>query len=58
MDMIEEIQNWEKNYLSMDPPLSKREKQLLEGEEIRSHEGMVYGRMYADWKVRRGFKWA
>ena len=56
--MIEEIQNWEKNYLSMDPPLSKREKQLLEGEEIRSHEGMIYGRMYADWKVRREFDWA
>ena len=58
MDMIEEIKNWEKNYLSLDPPLTKREKQLLEGDEIKSHDGMMYGRMYADWKVRRGFKWA
>ena len=38
--------------------LSKREKELLDGAEIKSHEGMMYGRMYADWKVRRGFKWA
>ena len=54
--MIEEIKNWEKNYLSLDPPLTKREKQLLEGDEIKSHEGMMYGRMYADWKVRKGYE--
>ena len=32
--------------------LTRREKELLEGAEIKSHEGMVYGRMYADWKTR------
>ena len=37
----------------MDVPLSKREKELLEGSPIKSHEGMMYGRMYADWKVRK-----
>ena len=45
---------WEKEYLTMDVPLSKREKELLEGSAIKSHEGMMYGRMYADWKVRKG----
>ena len=55
MDMIKEIKNWEKEYPTMDGvKLNKREKELLDGAEIKSHEGMVYGRMYADWKVRKG----
>ena len=59
MDMIKEIKNWEKEYPTMEGVvLSKREKELLDGAEIKSHEGMVFGRMYADWKVRKGFKWA
>jgi hypothetical protein len=33
--------------------LNKREKELLDGAEIKSHEGMVFGRMYADWKRRK-----
>ena len=57
--MIKEIKNWEKEYPTMEGVvLSKREKELLDGAEIKSHEGMVFGRMYADWKVRKGFKWA
>ena len=35
--------------------LSKRQIELLDGAEIKSHEGMVFGQMYADWKVRKGF---
>ena len=51
----EEIQNWEKEYLTMGVNLNKRQKELLEGADIKSHEGMIFGRMYADWKVRKGF---
>ena len=50
----EEIQNWEKEYLTMGIQLNKRQKELLEGADIKSHEGMIFGRMYADWKVRKG----
>ena len=32
--------------------LTKREKELLEGADIKSHEGMLFGRMYADWKEK------
>ena len=53
--MIKEIQNWEKEYLTMNTKLSKRQRELLEGDDIKSHEGMVFGGMYADWKKRRGF---
>ena len=52
----EEIQNWEKEYSTMEGvTLNKREKELLDGADIKSDEGMVYGRMYSDWKVRKGY---
>ena len=53
-EYIKDIPNWEKEYLTMNDNLSKREKELLEGSPIKSHEGMMFGRMYADWKRRRG----
>ena len=53
--MKKDIFNWESEYLAMGAQLSKREKELLQGSNIKSHEGMVYGKMYADWKVRKGY---
>jgi len=53
-EYIKEIPNWEKQYLSMEKNnLSKQQIELLEGRDIKSHEGMIYGQMYADWKRRR-----
>ena len=49
-----DIKNWEKEYLSMDVSLTEREKELLKGDSIKSHEGMLFGRMYADCKKRIG----
>ena len=37
--------------------LNPREIAILKGDEIKSHEGMVYGRMYAQWKIDSGFDW-
>ena len=55
-EWLAEIVNWEKEYPTLKGvTLNKREKELLDGAEIKSHEGMVFGRMYADWKKRRGF---
>ena len=48
-----DVNNWEKEYLTMNSNLSKRQKELLEGAAIKSHEGMLYGQMYADWKRRK-----
>ena len=50
------LPTWESEYLTMRNDLSKREKELLQGADIRSHEGMVYGRMYRDWKVKKGYE--
>ena len=52
-EYIKEIPNWEKDYLSLDPKISKRQKELLEGSKIGAHEGMLYGQMYADWKKKK-----
>jgi len=53
-DYIKEIPEWEKSYLSMEGKnLSAREKELLQGDPIKSHEGMMYGRMYRDWKRKK-----
>tara|TARA_B100001250_G_scaffold230885_1_gene198146 strand:+ start:1818 stop:1997 length:180 start_codon:yes stop_codon:yes gene_type:complete len=54
-EMIKEIPDWEKQYLAMNDKLSPREKEILKGDPIKSNEGMVYGRMYADWKVQKGW---
>tara|TARA_Y100000356_G_C11074742_1_gene190834 strand:+ start:304 stop:486 length:183 start_codon:yes stop_codon:yes gene_type:complete len=54
---VEEIRGWEKEYPTMQGvTLKKREKELLDGDSIRSHEGMMYGSMYADWKKRKGYE--
>ena len=53
-DYIKEIPNWEKDYLNiMKGNLSKQQIELLEGRDIKSHEGMVYGQMYMDWKKKK-----
>ena len=51
---IKKIPNWEKEYLeSMRGSLSKQQIELLEGRDIKAHEGMIYGEMYSDWKVKQ-----
>ena len=54
--MILSIQNWEKEYLKENrDKLSKQQIDILEGRELKSHEGMIFGEMYADWKNQKGF---
>ena len=57
-EWIKEIPNWEEQYLAMDVNLTIREKELLKGDPIKSNEGMIYGRMYRDWKDRKEIDWA
>ena len=54
-DWTKEISNWEKEYLTMDVKLTDRQKAILNGDEIKSHEGMRFGGMYADWKDKKGY---
>ena len=49
----EMIENWEHDYLSdAYHVINKREREILEGSPLKSHEGMVYGRMYAEGKKK------
>mgnify|MGYP003321237121 FL=1 len=55
-EMVKEISNWEKEYPTMEGvTITKREKEILDGDGIKSHEGMLFGRMYADWKKRKEY---
>tara|TARA_B100001250_G_C19729542_1_gene757777 strand:- start:665 stop:838 length:174 start_codon:yes stop_codon:yes gene_type:complete len=48
----ERIKGWEREYLSdAFNVINKREREILEGSPLKSHEGMIYGRMYAEWKA-------
>ena len=50
------IQNWEKDYLKTNrSKLTDQQVEILEGRELKSHEGMIFGEMYADWKKQKGF---
>ena len=50
------IEKWESEYLSMlKSKLSKQQIDILSGRDLKSHEGMIYGTMYSDWKRRKGF---
>ena len=57
-EWTKDIPNWEQEYKKMMKEESrlipKRQLELLDGDEIRSHEGMIYGQMYADWKKKKG----
>ena len=53
-EWIKDLPNWEKEYLQMaKSELSKQQIELLEGRDIKSHEGMIYGQMYNEWKRRK-----
>tara|TARA_B100001113_G_scaffold46294_1_gene32925 strand:- start:235 stop:426 length:192 start_codon:yes stop_codon:yes gene_type:complete len=56
-EYIKEIPNWEKDYFKMIGArlLTTQQIELLEGRDIKSHEGMLYGQMYNDWKRLKGF---
>ena len=56
--MTKAISNQELAYLKENKSkLSTQQIELLQGRDIKSHEGMIYGAMYRDWKEKKGFDW-
>ncbi len=54
--MIDDIPNFPKEYKQMmKGKLSARQIEILDGDALKSHEGMVFGQMYADWKRKKGY---
>ena len=55
-NIILSIQNWEEDYLKSNrSKLTDQQVEILEGRELKSHEGMIFGEMYADWKKQKEF---
>ncbi len=52
-EWVKDVPNWEKEYLKMDVSLSLRQKEILNGADLKFHEGMMYGAMYNDWKIKK-----
>ncbi len=56
-EWLDEIPEWEQQYKKMmEGKLSKRQIEILNGDELKSHEGMIFGQMYADWKLRKDYE--
>ena len=51
----EEYAKFPEEYKEMNKNLSKRQIEILDGAELKSNEGMVFGGMYSDWKKRKGY---
>ena len=53
-EWIKDIPNWENEYLEMAKgTLSEQQKEILNGRDLKSTEGMIFGQMYSDWKRRK-----
>jgi len=53
-EWIKDIPNWENEYLEMAKgTLSEQQKEILNGRDLKSTEGMIFGEMYSDWKRRK-----
>tara|TARA_Y100001970_G_scaffold41237_1_gene50844 strand:- start:3842 stop:4018 length:177 start_codon:yes stop_codon:yes gene_type:complete len=50
---LKDVPTWEQEYSAMSVERTEREQELLDGADIKSHEGMMYGRMYRDWITRK-----
>tara|TARA_B100000029_G_scaffold406133_1_gene406691 strand:- start:2075 stop:2251 length:177 start_codon:yes stop_codon:yes gene_type:complete len=50
---LKDVSHWEKEYLKMAEHLTPRQKEILQGGDIKTNEGCMYGQMYVDWKRRK-----
>ena len=55
--LMPQLKTWELNYLKDNKKnLSPQQIDILQGRDLKSNEGMIYGQMYNDWKNQKGFK--
>ena len=53
---MKEIANFPSEYNEMMKGLlTKRQLEILDGDPLKSSEGMGFGSMYAEWKKKKGF---
>ena len=55
--LMPQLKTWELDYLRDNKKnLSPQQIDILQGRDLKSNEGMIYGQMYNDWKTKKGFK--
>ncbi len=55
-ELLSALNNWESEYLKVNRKvLAVQQVEILEGRELKSNEGMIFGQMYVDWKKQKGF---
>ena len=55
--LLPQLKTWELDYLKDNKKnLSPQQIDILQGRDLKSNEGMIYGQMYNDWKNQKGFK--
>ena len=55
-ELLKCLDNWESEYLKVNRKvLTVQQVEILEGRELKSNEGMIFGQMYVDWKKQKGF---
>ena len=55
--LMPQLKTWELDYLRDNKKnLSPQQIDILQGRDLKSNEGMIYGQMYNDWKKQKGFK--
>ena len=57
-EWLKEVPNWEQDYLKLaGNNINAQQMELLKGyRDIKAHEGMMYGRMYVEWKRMKGYE--
>ena len=54
--LMPQLKTWELDYLRDNKKsLSPQQIDILQGRDLKSNEGMIYGQMYNDWKTKKGF---
>ena len=54
--LMPQLKTWELDYLRDNKKnLSPQQIDILQGRDLKSIEGMIYGQMYNDWKTQKGF---
>ena len=55
--LMPQLKTWELDYLRDNKKnLSPQQIDILQGRDLKSNEGMIYGQMYNDWKTQKAFK--
>ena len=58
MDIKRHLESFPQEYKQMmEGKLTEQQIEILDGRDLKSHEGMIFGQMYSDWKEKKNPHW-